>query len=577
MAGREVNFDIVARDKASDTLDDVAKGAAKIEKLDPTVTVDADISDAKHTLAGFDDQLDKLTDADKIVVLALRAGAAKAELNDLSTELATIDRADPDVDVKFTRFAEVSGQIDELEEKMKSISETSMDPDVGDKARAKLAGIGEEAGKTQGAVHSMAGNALGDFAATTTGIGPLGEAIGQLTEQAAAGEAGLKGLATAGLGLGAVAGVMVIVQLAMKSFADAAAKAAKVRAFRDDEVKAFADALKHGADVTADLVDRLTEVGKVTELVRGTIGKWDLSKLEDLAPILAQAGIKVEEFAEGVTTGEDGLAKFITAVKATNLSVEQQQLLISGATTEFENLATAEENHKQFAAVFGDQAKQIDLLKASTAQARAEMYGAEKATDGFGGSLGDAERAAKKLTDQYDKLSDQIANDQAFIDLADQIDAVRVAGDEAIAAQHAADEARKKGADDATAKQREAEGAMRDYQTAVNQTKDDIIKIAETAKVNPVELKATLDKVDAGDLAGAKADAEAWSKRNPVQLQAELDLTKILKSIPIIGGILKIQPSPGMATTSTVNQFLAAPDARRQAAAMARTARVNGR
>jgi hypothetical protein len=460
---------------------------------------------------------------------------------------------------------------------MKDIAATSPDPDVNDAVRNRLKGIGEEAGKTQGAVHSMAGNALGDFAATTSGIGPLGEAIGQLTEIAAEGETSLKGLATAGLGIGAVAGAMVIVQLAMKSFADAAARAAKIKKFNTDEVEAFTKALKEGRDVTDDYVDRLREIGHISATVLPDVGTaFDkaFKSIVDITPILRDAGISAKEFAQGVTGTSSDFDRFVAAVQATNLSLEQQQLIISAATSEYDNLTAAQKNAAQFHDVFGDQAKQVTLFNQATEEMRNKLAGADKAAFGLGTRIGKAADATHDLETAYQDLSDQISNDQAMIDLADQIDAVTDAGNTAIQAQKDADEARKKGAKDAADKQHEAEQAMRDYQTAVNQTKEDIIHLAETAKVSPVELKATLDKVDAGDLAGAKADAEAWSRRNPVQLQAELDLTKILKSIPIIGGILKIQPSPGVATT---NNFLAAPDARRQAAAMARTARVNGR
>ncbi len=578
---REVNFDIVAKDKASDTLDDVAKQAAKVEKLDPTVDVKADASAAKHTLDGMGDQLDKLTDADKLVVLSLRAGAAKAELTDLATDLATIDASDPDVDVTFDRFKEVSGQLDQIEAQMTDISTTSLDPDVGDTARNKLAGIGAEAGKTQDAVHSMAGNALGDFAATTTGIGPLGEAIGQLTEQATAGEAVLKDLATAGLGLGAVAGAMVIVNLAMKSFADAAERARKIKAFDDDSVKAFTQSLNDGTDVTDDYIARLKELGKVSANVIPDVASDALNRAlrntVDLTAMLAKAGITAEEFGQGVTGSAADLQRFIDGVHATNLSLEQQALIVSGATSEFNNMAAAKGEHAKFVGVFGQETQQIKLFSDATQGMRNDLAGADKAALGLGTRIGKAADKTDDLTDAYTALSAEISSDQSMIDLADQIDAVTDAGNTAIQAQKDADTARRQGAKDATDQQRAAEQAMRDYQTAVNQTKEDIIKIAETAKVSPVELKATLDKVDQGDLAGAKADAEAWSKRNPVQLQAELDIQKLLRQIPIIGGLLKFSGQSATAAPTTVNQFLAAPDARRAAAQVARTARVNGR
>jgi hypothetical protein len=576
VADEKLVIDITAKDDASKVIDPLAKKVANLENADATVDITADADKAENDVDTFAKKLNKLSDADQVVVLALRAGAAQSELSELALDLAKIDAADPNIDVKLAHYADVAAELDQLENKMKDIAATSPDPDVNDAVRNRLKGIGEEAGKTQGAVHSMAGNALGDFAATTSGIGPLGEAIGQLTEIAAEGETSMKGLATAGLGIGAVSGALIIVQLAMKSFADAAERAAKIKKFNTDDVEAFTKALKEGRDVTDDYVDRLREMGHISATVIPNIGtQWDnaLKSIVDITPALRGANISAKEFAAGVTGTEQDFDRFVKAVQATNLSLEQQQLIISAATSEYNNLTTAQRNADQFHDVFGDQAKQVTLFNQATEDMRNKLTDADKAAFGLGTRIGKAADKTHDLEDAYRDLSDQISNDQAMIDLADQIDAVTEAGNTAITAQHEADEARRKGAKDATDQQHEAEQAMRDYQTAVNQTKQDIINLAEQAKVSPVELKATLDKVDAGDLAGAKADAEAWSKRNPVQLQAELDLTKILKSIPIIGGILKIQP--GAATTT--NNFIAAPDARRQAAAMARTARVNGR
>jgi predicted nucleic acid-binding Zn-ribbon protein len=318
----------------------------------------------------------------------------------------------------------------------------------------------------------------------------------------------------------------------------------------------------------------MTEAGKVTAIAATQVGNWDLHNIQDLAPTLAKAGITAKDFALAVTGTRADLDRFNEAVKATSLSAEEQKIIITGAASEFDNHAKALDNAATFSKVFGDQAaitaRQVDDLKGMTQQMRNQLVGADKAADGLADSLGKAGKKTADLTGAYERLSDQISSDQAMIDLADQIDAVTEAGDAAIQAQKDANDAIRQGAEDATAKQRDAEQAMRDYQTAVNQTKQDIINLATTANVSPVELKATLDKVDQGDLAGAKADAESWSKRNPIELTVKLS---------DIGAALKKAGAnaTGTVTTTNITQFLAAPDARRQAAQLQRTARVNGR
>lgn len=572
-----LEIDITAKDDASKVVDSLQGKVDKLEKSDPTVDVKADTDHADDDVDSFAKKLSKLSDSDQVVVLALRAGAAQSELQDLATELAQLDASDPNIDVKIERFSELSGELDQLESKMKDISATSLDPDVDGKAQARLQGIGHEAAATQDAVHSMAGNALGDMAATATGIGPLGEAIGQLTEKATAGEASLTELATAGLGLGAIAGAMAIVQLAMKSFADAAKRAAEIKAFDTKDVEAFTKALAEGRDVTDDLLDRMTEVGKVSATVApqlGTAFDRALTQIVDITDLLAKGGISAEDFARAATGGAQDFDRFAAALANTNLSLEEQQLVMAAVNSEFDNMNQARLNHEKFTAVFGDQTKQVTLFNQATEEMRNKLVGSATAADKFADKIGDGVRGLRDMTGQYQKLSDEIAGDQAWIDLADQIDSVTQAGKDAMTAQADADKARASGARDAADKQREADQAMRDYQTQINQTKQDIIDLAATAGANPVQLKAALDKVDRGDLAGAKADAEAWSRQNPVVLSAELRVALIRALGSGLGPAVIV---PGSTQSTVNNNFIAAPDARRQAAAAQRFARVNGR
>lgn len=576
MADEKLQIDITAKDDASKVIDPLQKKVDKLEQTDAQVDVSADTGDAVDDVDTFAKKLAKLGDADQVVVLALRAGAAQSELSQLATDIAQLDASDPDIDIKIDRYNEVAGELDNLETKMKDIADTSLDPDVGDKARSRLQGIGEEAGKTQGAVHSMAGNALGDFAATTSGIGPLGEAIGQLTETALEGEAGMKGLATAGLGLGALSAGMFVVNKVMGEFAKTAQRAAEIKAFNTQDVDAFTKALTAGKDVAQDYVERMEALGKVTTVAATRISDFAgpvLESTKDIAPALAAAGITMEQFAKAVTGSQGDMDRFNAAVKATGVSTDDMNLILSGAATEAENYAKAQENAARFTKVFGDNtdtsARQVKLFSDATQDMRNKLVGADKATDGLADSLGKAVGKTNDLTGAYQKLSDQISNDQAMIDLEDQIAAVTDAGNAAITAQKDANEAIKQNASDATAKQREAEAAMRDFRTQVNQAKDDVIAMAAKFNATPLELDTALKKIDQGDLNGAKADAEAWSRRNPIQLTGSIG-TILGAGLGKAGGTATIQ-------TTNVTQFLAAPDARRQAAAMARTARVNGR
>jgi hypothetical protein len=392
----------------------------------------------------------------------------------------------------------------------------------------------------------------------------------------------MKGLATAGLGLGALSAGMFVVNKVMGEFAKTAQRAAEIKAFNTQDVDAFTKALTTGKDAAQDYVDRMTELGKVTTVAATRISEFAgpvLESTKDIAPALGEAGITMEQFAKAVTGSKDDLERFNTAVRQTGVSTDTANLIISGAATEAENYAKAQDNAARFTKVFGDNVDhtgdQVKAFTDLTQDMRNKLVGADKAAGGLGDRLGDAAAGTKKLTDAYGRLSDQITNDQAMIDLADQIDAVTTAGNEAITAQKEADEARRTGAKDATDQQHEAEAAMRAYQTAVNQTKQDIINLAASAGANPIELKAALDKVDQGDLNGAKADAEAWSKRNPIELTVKLsDIGAAIKKAAAAAGTTATVTVP----TTTINQFLAAPVAARELArTQGRRARINGR
>jgi len=58
--------------------------------------------------------------------------------------------------------------------------------------------------------------------------------------------------------------------------------------------------------------------------------------------------------------------------------------------------------------------------------------------------------------------------------------------------------------------------------------KSDIIQLARDAKANPAEVSSTLAKIDSGDLAGVKADAERYYQQRPVVAQGTVDFTKVL-------------------------------------------------
>lgn len=602
----EVRFDIVAKDAASKTIDDVAGKAEHLEKLDPTVTVDADTGDANRDLTALDRGLSKLTDADKLVVLALRAGNTQNELAAIAADLATIDRNDPTIAVKLDNYQATSADLDALKAQMADIADTSVDPDVGNVAREKLDGVADSANNAKGAVHGMAGGAIGDFAATATGIGPLGEALGQLTEQAAAGESSLRQLAGAALGLGAISAGIVILNAVMGHFADAAERAAKIKAFNDQGVKDYTASILeaqaaldklNGTDVgdpiptgvnarmkdlsaqTIELIDAWQKAGKIEAFDPVA------DQIVDITGKLAQAGITAEQWAAAVINGGASINVLGAAARDAGLAVDTQTTIMRTAAAESVKYdaaqAAAADRNKVFATTTDDAAAAQRAQAAETARYTGLARQYQQQT----GTVTDAVKGLTKATDDYTdsfrEMSGDISRDQSLIDLANQFDDVRAAGQIAMAAQVEANKAQAAGAKDAAEKQTIATQAMRDYQTSVNNAKQSIIDIGATAGATDVEVDTALKAIDRGDLDATAAQAEAFYARNPVQVEAHLKLIAAIgaglgrgQTVTVTGTSAPVTP------TTVVNNYGADAHpmpALAAASAPARWARVNGR
>jgi hypothetical protein len=105
--------------------------------------------------------------------------------------------------------------------------------------------------------------------------------------------------------------------------------------------------------------------------------------------------------------------------------------------------------------------------------------------------------------------------------------------------------------------------------------KKEIVAAAELAKVSPVELQSTIDKVSAGDLAGAAADAQAWLNRHPVSIITQLAGVKVSGSTNI-----NLSGAGGTGRAGVTNVVVNMPRGMRYDAAAARAmnryARRNG-
>jgi hypothetical protein len=297
----------------------------------------------------------------------------------------------------------------------------------------------------------MAGNAVGDFAATATGIGPLGEALGQLTETAVGAEGSIKEIAIAGAGMAGLAAAMYVVQKAMKAIAD-------VKAFNAAQVDAYTEAIRDGATETEALVEQLTKAGKVMgspELSNASNFLGLSDSVRDVTAQVTEAGLSIEQYARLATEGTDAIGAWGAAqIKAgadAKLILDVMALL----RDEHTNLETATTNAATSALFFNDaQANTADGAKAASDKlhgltgnintATSALDKAEQAQKDLDAASRNASRAIDEQTAKFDALKDSVSDDQAWVDLQTAFDQVRDSATEAW-------DKSKAGADDAAA------------------------------------------------------------------------------------------------------------------------------
>jgi uncharacterized phage infection (PIP) family protein YhgE len=372
-----------------------------------------------------------------------------------------------------------------------------------------------------------------------------------------------------------LAAAVYVLQGAMKSIAE-------TKAFHTAEVDAYTKSIKAGSDATQDLANRLTDAGKIMGAPSFTnASNWlGLSDaVRDVTTTVTQAGLTVDTYTQLVTGSSTAIGDWANAQVAAGVDAKTVAGAVDVLFKAHKDYETAVKASTESAKFFTQTEQAVteaaDDYVNTLADVAANTRNTNSDTRTLINALRDAKDGVHDLDAGYQALSDTINHDQSMINLKNQIDDVEQAGRDALAAQVEADKARAAGAKDAGEKQDEAERKMRSFQTATNDLKTDIINLGETAKVNPVDVKTDLDKIDAGDLAGVAADAEAYFRGNPIDAATRLVL--INRIVAGVGSPVT-QPITGMAPTTTVYNYLAAPVAARELArTSARHARINGR
>jgi hypothetical protein len=332
----KIQIDITARDEASDKLDEVAGEAAKVEKLSPEVSVTADTGAAKSDLADVDTAAGRLSKDDTVLVIKAQIDQAKGQISELQRSLGDVDEA-----------ATQTGQR------------------IGSE-------IDEGTGKATGAVHSMAGNTLGDAAAMATGFGPL---------------AIQKGLA--------------------------ANKA--IDAFNTKKVDDFTAALKTAHTELEVLNTALRKDDKI-EFVDAADGKT-----KDLTATLANAGITWDTFVQQVARGKDGFREWVQSVGPAIGAGDGLNAVIQAGNQFIDDRATAQKRYDDQLIVSGQVAHETDRetrrLNAAYVDGSAALDDLNPKTDTFAHHVDTAAENTAKLNENYRRLTGKLDEQQAWADV----------------------------------------------------------------------------------------------------------------------------------------------------------------
>lgn len=241
----------------------------------------AGLKNAQELAEQLGDELGDAEDAGKQMAAALKAAADKAT-QELEETVALADKLGEALGPELTARVNV----DEIAGKMRAVGMTTADveanidsfksslsqmADTADQAKARMGDVegavrkvGDETDNSRSVMANFTGNAMQEIPLVGGAFGPLNMAIGQFAEYAAEGNIKLKNLLATGAGIGAVA-------FLMSQFADRSERAAKAKAFDEDEVKAYGSALKGAGSTLDGVLDKLRS-GESIMLNWGEVG-----------------------------------------------------------------------------------------------------------------------------------------------------------------------------------------------------------------------------------------------------------------------------------------------------------------
>ena len=512
MTDKQIRIDITSRDDASGTLDEVADAAEAVEKLSPEVDVTADTGAAQSDLDSVDRLVDALDARAAEVDVTADTSSATSGLDDVESAADAVAKLTPEVDVT----ADTSSAVTDLDS-LKSDADTLTDADreiilkakvkdaqdalkslrgglddtskKADDVKADMDQIGSSDGPRLAGNHVAdltgpfgdASGAAGDFGGIFDGLSDISESVGSKIGKDLSGVAsslGLAGFAVAGVAAGWTYFSQKAEEAKKKALEAAEAQREINEALKEGDIKAAADKLVESyGDVFDAAGDAGISVSQTTQYIRGAA-----DTLPDLDRALADNATAIEE----TRRKQDAYYKS-TGFLDERLADHQEELL--STRTRLRNVRDA---------VDGARRKNIDL-NGTIADQDKKMRGVR---DGLRKTIDNTDDLAKSNKKAKDSVEDL---DEALSKLKDQLSFERTMA---------------RFAEDFATAFRKVKHGKELTSEEILTLKEDVLDVAEFAKLHPAQVRALLRKIKRGDIAGVRNDVQAYMDEHTVETPA---------------------------------------------------------
>ena len=352
-----------------------------------------------------------------------------------------LDQVVLDLNKMGVSFQEVSADADKFATTLKQVDDVRLQQtaDGLDNVRTKMDTMRSSSDQSRSVLANLSGNAAQDLGELGGVVGSLGVGIGQLAEYAVDGNIKLNQLASVAGPMAGLSAALLLIQHVMGGIA-------KAKAFKADEVEAYAEAIEDVGAGSAAVLDHLQEVGKFQFAAdSGLLGFG--TTIKDVTGLLDQYGVTASELSRVIAGTDAEQAAWFESLR--NSGIEANDLAkimvaVNQAITGYDKgLKRAETTQAVFASSaadvaqamgdMSDEAEQVDALWRVVLEGlrdgSADLHGTATVTDQTTAAwnrlreiLGLTEEEMAAIVDQ--KLDEQLLADaEAAQELTDAIGA----------------------------------------------------------------------------------------------------------------------------------------------------------